>query len=43
MLGVLGRTWHPDPLNPQMKPPVKLWLFRPWKAMNIVGVALPLS
>lgn len=24
-----GRTWHPDPLNPQMKPPVKLWLPEP--------------
>ncbi|CAK9089882.1 Hypothetical protein SCF082_LOCUS42404 [Durusdinium trenchii] len=22
-------TWHPDPLNPQMKPPVKLWLPSP--------------
>ena len=30
MLGALARTWHPDPLNPQMKPPVKLWLSRPW-------------
>ncbi|CAJ1392032.1 unnamed protein product [Effrenium voratum] len=24
-----GRSWHPDPLNPAMKPPVKLWLPEP--------------
>jgi len=24
-----GRNWHPDPLNPQMKPPMKLWLPEP--------------
>jgi len=27
--GVTAQRWHPDPSNPQLKPPMKLWLPKP--------------
>lgn len=36
-----GRTWHPDPLNPQMKPPVKLWLPEPTVQEQIAQSSAP--